>query len=71
MLESFYVGNFVSGEGTTVQGHAPRENVEFLHSLDRYFTYSRTRFEETLLPKVRQLVRSKKYFCEALYCTHK
>jgi hypothetical protein len=46
------------------------ENFEFLDSLERYFTYFRTRFEEKLQPqkgifKSPNVVRSKKYLCKA------
>jgi hypothetical protein len=52
--------------------HAPPETFEFLYSLERYFTYFRTRFEEKLQPqkaifKSPNVVESKKYFCKTLY----
>ena len=50
--------------------HRREENFEFLDSLERYFTYFRTRFEEKLQPqkdifKSPNVVRSKKYLCKA------
>ena len=52
------------------------KNFEFLDSLERYFTYFRTRFEEKLQPqkgifKSPNVVRSKKYLCKTLYCIRK
>ena len=53
-----------------------RKKFEFLDSLERYFTYFRTRFEEKVLSqkavfKLGDFVRSKRYFCKTSYCTHK
>ena len=44
------------------------ENFEFLDSVERYFTYFRTRFGEKLQPregifKSPNVVRSRKYLC--------
>ena len=52
-----------------VRGHAPRENFEFLDSLERYFTYFRTWFGEKLqaqnsIFKSPNVVRLKKYLCK-------
>jgi hypothetical protein len=51
--------------------------LTFFHSLQRYFTYFRTRFEEKLQPQKAifmspNVVRSKKniFSCKTLYCTH-
>jgi hypothetical protein len=48
-----------------------KENFEFLDSLERYFTYFKTRFEEKLQPpkgifKSPEVVRSKKYLFKTL-----
>ena len=52
----------------------PLENFEFLDSLELYFTYFRTRFEEKLLPqkaifKLGDLFNRKNIFYITLCCT--
>jgi hypothetical protein len=59
-------------EASAQEASSPGENFEFLDSLEHYFTPFRTRFEEkAFLSHLMYVVRSKKYFCRTLYCTHK